>query len=235
LNLSHSTLFRTYKIDGSNEYSDVTIWQAARATSAAPTFFKRICIGPERAKEEFLDGGLGSNNPVLKLIDEAEEAFPELKKKFPNLKPRFDCILSIGTGRRHWHIGGLKKPDTFQKILPKDLIDELAYMAMDTEETAERVLKQFEAVQGGPSVYFRLNVKHGMQEITLAEWENLGEITTHTKAYLDGREVRRKVEGAVAVLREGHGAPISYIPPTGMYISRLYLFGSSGAFLVQKC
>jgi hypothetical protein len=215
LNLSHSTLFRTYKIDGSNEYSDVTIWQAARATSAAPTFFKRIYIGPEGAKEEFLDGGLGSNNPVSKLIDEAEEAFPELKKKFPNLKPRFDCILSIGAGKRH--IASLKKPDGFQKILPKALIDVLASMTTDTEETAERVLKQFEAVEGGgPTLYFRLNVEHGMQDITLEEWEKLGEITTHTKAYLDGREVRRKVEGAVAALREGHGAPISYIPPTGM-------------------
>jgi hypothetical protein len=214
-NLSHSTLFRTYKIDGSNEYSDVTIWQAARATSAAPTFFKRICIGPEGEKEEFLDGGLGSNNLVWKLIKEAEEAFPELKKKFPNLKPRFDCILSIGTGRRH--IACLKKPDTFQKILPKDLIHVLANMTTDTEETAERVLRQFEAVEGGgPTVYFRLNVEHGMQDITLTDWEKLGEITTYTKAYLAGREVRRKVEGAVAVLREGHGAPISYIPPTGM-------------------
>jgi patatin-like phospholipase/acyl hydrolase len=212
LNLTHSTLFRTYKIDGSNEYAEtVTIWQAARATSAAPTFFKRIHIGPEGAEEEFLDGGLGSNNPVSKLIEEAEEAFPDLKRKFPNLKPRFDCILSIGTGKRP--IGNLKKPDTFQKILPTALIKALASMATDTEETAERVLKQFEAAEGGPNVYFRFNVEHGMQDITLAEWERLGEITAHTKSYLDGREVRRKVEGAVAALSMGHGAAISYVPP----------------------
>ena len=31
-----------------------------------------------------------------------------------------------------------------------------------------------------------------MQDITLAEWEKLGDITAHTKAYLEGMEVREK-------------------------------------------
>ena len=53
-----------------------------------------------------------------------------------------------------------------------------------------------------------------MQDIMPVEWEKLGEITAHTKAYLEGREVWKKVEGVVAALRKGHGAQISYIPPT---------------------
>jgi hypothetical protein len=226
---THSTLFRSYKIDGSKEYAGkatieyadkVTIWQAARATSAAPTFFKRIHIGPKGAEEGFLDGGLGSNNPVSKLIEEAEEAFPDLKQKFPNLKPRFDCLLSIGTGKRP--IVSLKKRDTFQKLLPNALVKALASMATDTEETAERMLRQFEPAEGGPSVYFRFNVEHGMQDITLAEWEKMGEIRTHTKAYLDGSEVKRKVEGVVTALRKGHGAAVSYVrPPSAGHTSRV--------------
>ena len=210
MNNTH-TLFRTYNIEGPND--NIKIWEAARATSAAPMIFKRICIGPTGAEEEFLDGGMGCNNPVLRLIDEAEEAFPDLKRKFPNLKPHFDCILSIGTGRRS--TVGLKKPDAFQKILPTDLVEVLAKMATDTEETAEQALRRFEPLQGRPAVYFRLNVEHGMQGISLAEWEKLGEITAHTKAYLEGMEVRRKVEGVVGALRKGHGAQISYIPPAG--------------------
>ena len=58
------------------------------------------CFGPKGAEEEFLDGGLSCNNPVLRLIEEVEKAFPELKPKFPNLQLHFDCILSIGTGKR---------------------------------------------------------------------------------------------------------------------------------------
>jgi len=39
---------------------DVKIWQAARATSAAPSYFKPITVG----KYTLLDGGLGANNPL---------------------------------------------------------------------------------------------------------------------------------------------------------------------------
>ena len=110
---------------------------------------------------------------------------------------------------------GLKKPDALQRILPTDLIEVLAKMVTDTEETAEQALRLFEPLQGRPTVYFRLNVECGMEDITLAEWEKLGEITAHTKAYLEGRGVRRKVEEVVTALRKGHGAQISYIPPAG--------------------
>ena len=59
---------RSYK----NEYEDtilpesrsvlpeIKIWEAARATSAAPTYFKPITVG----NYTLLDGGLGANNPL---------------------------------------------------------------------------------------------------------------------------------------------------------------------------
>jgi patatin-like phospholipase/acyl hydrolase len=46
------------------------IWEAARATSAASTFFEPIEIGPHR--QVFLDGGTGANNPVQLLVNEAK-------------------------------------------------------------------------------------------------------------------------------------------------------------------
>ena len=39
---------------------DIKIWEAARATSAAPTYFKPLKVGDY----ELLDGGLGANNPL---------------------------------------------------------------------------------------------------------------------------------------------------------------------------
>jgi predicted acylesterase/phospholipase RssA len=43
-----------------HDLSRITIWQAARATSAAPTYFERLTVGDD----QFVDGGLGYNNPV---------------------------------------------------------------------------------------------------------------------------------------------------------------------------
>jgi patatin-like phospholipase/acyl hydrolase len=37
------------------------IWEAARATTAAPTYFARMQLGDY----EYIDGGIGYNNPVL--------------------------------------------------------------------------------------------------------------------------------------------------------------------------
>lgn len=43
-----------------NAVPDIKIWEAARATSAAPTYFERIKVGGY----ELIDGGLEANNPV---------------------------------------------------------------------------------------------------------------------------------------------------------------------------
>jgi patatin-like phospholipase/acyl hydrolase len=43
------------------EYKDWSIWEAARATCAAPTYFDRFY----KNNKIFVDGGLGFNNPVM--------------------------------------------------------------------------------------------------------------------------------------------------------------------------
>ncbi|KAF1350209.1 acyl transferase/acyl hydrolase/lysophospholipase [Delphinella strobiligena] len=48
----HPFLMRSYA--DSTNIDGLTIWQAARATSAAPTFFKRLKIG----NREYIDGGI---------------------------------------------------------------------------------------------------------------------------------------------------------------------------------
>jgi patatin-like phospholipase/acyl hydrolase len=79
------TLFKTY--DRSAAFDSSTLWQVARATSAATTFFKSIKVG--RDEIEFIDAGFGYNNPCNILIQEAQREFPDRGKM---------RILSIGTG-----------------------------------------------------------------------------------------------------------------------------------------
>jgi patatin-like phospholipase/acyl hydrolase len=63
--------FRTYPVR-ENASANCKIWEAARATTAAPTFFKRIAIGEEgQAKEHFIDSVLKCNNPAKQVLEEA--------------------------------------------------------------------------------------------------------------------------------------------------------------------
>ena len=66
--------------------SEWLIWEAARASSAAPTYFPAF-------EKKFLDGGVIANNPTL---DVMTEVFSEAKKE--NRGVRIGCVLSLGTG-----------------------------------------------------------------------------------------------------------------------------------------
>ncbi|MFA5513567.1 MAG: patatin-like phospholipase family protein [Sphaerochaetaceae bacterium] len=70
---------------------------AARATSAAPTYFSPVKINDPRSKKtlELVDGGVVANNPVL-------YAYTEAKKLYPNAK-KFH-ILSISTASRAFKV-----------------------------------------------------------------------------------------------------------------------------------
>jgi len=68
-------LFRSYKSFSAGDYEEVAIWQACRATSAAPTFFKRMRIGRSGMEEEFIDGGMRTNNPTRVMIKKADTVF----------------------------------------------------------------------------------------------------------------------------------------------------------------
>jgi len=53
-------IFRSYSVDGEPR-TKCAIWQAARATTAAPTFFKPMSIDNPRPPILYVDGGLGAN------------------------------------------------------------------------------------------------------------------------------------------------------------------------------
>jgi predicted acylesterase/phospholipase RssA len=184
-NMAYTRRFRTYRVRA-NASANCRIWEAARATTAAPTFFKRIAIGEEgHAKEEFVDGGLGCNNPAKQVLDEARVIFG-------NNRP-VRSLVSIGTG----HLGtiGLAKPDAFQKFLPLNLIQVLRKIATDCESTAKELKQRFEPFE---KFYFRFNVTHGAEGISLDEWNKMGELTEHTKAYIS--EESKDIDEVVDVL-----------------------------------
>ena len=167
-------LFRSY--ESHETHPGCKIWEAARATSAAPTFFKRIEIG--RA-QPFVDGGVGRNNPSWAVLDEANTLF--------GTRP-IACLVSIGAGQVE--AVSIKRPGLFQQIVPTDVVDALREIATDCEGTHEHMLLLFAQL---PRTYFRLNVEQGMQGIKLSEWERLSKVEAHTAQYLRKKEVDEKL------------------------------------------
>ena len=70
---------------GANK-SDWHVWEAGRATTAAPIYF------PPH-KERYIDGGVMANNPTLSAMTEVVQAAVEEKKQ-----AKFGLVVSIGTG-----------------------------------------------------------------------------------------------------------------------------------------
>ena len=85
------TVFRSYQCEGYSP-SKCAIWQAARATTAAPSLFKPIKIETPKPGATFVDGGIGGhNNPSELALLEAQRIWRRVK--------RF-TLVSIGTGRQ---------------------------------------------------------------------------------------------------------------------------------------
>ncbi|KAL9017793.1 MAG: hypothetical protein Q9185_004882 [Variospora sp. 1 TL-2023] len=180
-NMAHPRLFRSYTVR-ENASTNCKIWEAARATTAAPTFFKRITIEDDGgAQEDFLDGGLRFNNPARLVLEEAMTCFEGASK--------LGCLVSIGTG----HAGtiGLSQPDAFQKILPTEMVGVLKRITTNCEETAHELAGRF---RQSPDRYFRYSVSHGVGSISLEEWEKMNEVQVHTKAYMQEVDVSSSID-----------------------------------------
>lgn len=186
-NLAHPRRFRTYEVRALAS-ANCRIWEAARATTAAPTFFERIAIGEEgHAKEEFIDGGVRCNNPTELVLDEARNIFGNDRMA--------GCLVSIGTGSPGTI--SLAKPDSFQSLLPLKLIGVLKSIATDCESAAHASRLKF---KHHPNLYFRFSMVYGAEGISLEEWEKMGDITAHTMAYMEEVGVSAAIDAVVKIL-----------------------------------
>jgi hypothetical protein len=225
INMAHPYLFRTYKVAAVMNLN-CHIWEAARATTAAPTFFKRISIGePGQVKTEFIDGAVKCNNPTEVAIRDARQLFGD--------KQRIGVIVSLGTG--HPGTIGLSNPDGFQRILPTKLINVLKRIATDCESTADRLARRFQKL---PGFYFRFNVDHGTGHISLEEWKKMGDVQAHTIAYLQGLHISQSINAVVSQLcgintgQSEHQVTLADLDLcTSLYILRIDLV--SGYFLAN--
>ncbi|KAG6852454.1 hypothetical protein H0H87_009915, partial [Tephrocybe sp. NHM501043] len=187
MNARQHVLFRTYR-SLKEPLVPCAIWQAARATSAAPTFFDRIYIGPPRLQEPYIDGGLGRNNPTDVVLREAEAMFSDW---------RIACIISIGSGKTN--ILAIESPSLFRRNATMKF---LAQIVTDCEQTSQEMAKKFE---NHPMVYFRFNVEQGLQTINSENPDRMSRISAHTRSYMQTSETDSRLSTAVQVIRARRG------------------------------
>lgn len=161
----------------------VKIWEAARATSAASTFFDPIAIGAD--KEVFLDGGTGANNPVNIVWDEAYDLL-----RAP-VEANLQCLVSIGTG-----IPSLKAFGSTLKAVGETMLS----MATETETTARKFERRNTQLDSEDR-YFRFNVESGLGDIGLEEADKIPDIAAATRLYLVAERNRKRLETCARNLR----------------------------------
>lgn len=168
---------------------DVTIWQAARATSAATSFFDSITIGEGYAGREYVDGAMGVNNPLDEVWIEAQDIWTPDQSK---LESMVKCVVSIGTGNPGTSPIG-DKPWTIAETL-KDI-------ATQTEHTERVFAMKHQDLLNQERRYYRFNVDYGLQNVGLEEYKRQGDIIDATAKYLDDHQViRNDLRDCAAIL-----------------------------------
>ena len=186
-------LLRTYPT-GSAPVS-CTIWEAARATSAAPTFFPPIKFGSQTGGD-FIDGGIGCNNPTKILIKEAKSYY----RMKGHRAPQPTCLVSIGTGQKD--LIQLHKAASmfwFKDRSGLSIAPVLGEIATDCENTHDEVLLTY-LENNARDLYYRFNVSQGMQEIMLDEWRRKDDIKTYTDKYLRLNQTEQELVDCVKCL-----------------------------------
>ena len=159
-------------------YHSVEIWEAARATSAATSFFDAISIGRDELCQKFVDGATGANNPVRRLWQEAQRQWGG------PLEPQIQCLVSIGTG--------IPLMKSFGDG-PVSVMQTLKAIATETERTAAEFHIEHEDL-GERGAYIRLNVINGLESVGLNEAAKKGRILAATRRYGELPEIRNALK-----------------------------------------
>jgi patatin-like phospholipase/acyl hydrolase len=146
-----------------NPCSDFKVWEIARATSAAPTYFETAKI-TSRVGESFscIDGGVFAYNPSLCAYVEAKQYLNKLKGEFISAKDMF--MVSLGTlssNKMHAYenIEGSNNQQWF-----KSLTD---IMMSGSAETVDYHLKYIFESEDSSNQYIRLEPNTGSSNLEM--------------------------------------------------------------------
>lgn len=164
--------------------AELKTWEAARATSAAPTYFKPLCH--ESSKQVFWDGGVYHNNPINIAERERRLIWPELSHQEP------DVTVSIGTlfcskteAKRAKWVSKPKGIISHFKFLAKMASDHL-HTSLDSERTWTEFTSSRRVDGCDRSRYVRLNPELDEHPPKLDEVDQLQHLGSLTRYHIAG-------------------------------------------------
>ena len=157
--LSPKTQIAVLKTDHHSDFKRdyiMAAWEAARATSAAPTLFQGHAADADYV---FLDGGVWANNPIMAAIVDTLSAYDVTREQIE--------ILSIGTGNAPYDISAFAlRGGLFQW---REIIKGAIFLTTDNAQAQACLLL-------GPQNILRLEPRGVAAEIDLDDWR--GAVTT---------------------------------------------------------
>ncbi|TRY93012.1 hypothetical protein DNTS_030081 [Danionella cerebrum] len=158
------------------------MWQAIRASSAAPGYFQEFVLGSDLHQ----DGGLLINNPTALAIHESKCLWPNTPVQ---------CVVSLGTGR--FETMGKSSSGTYTSLKTK--LTNVISSATDTEE----VHTMLDALLP-PNTYFRFN-PYMSEDVPLDEnrQEKLDFLQAEGQRYLERNENKLKKVAGVLTQEKG--------------------------------
>lgn len=170
------------------------VWEAARASSAAPSFFL-----PFQKGDVYFDGGLFHNNPSWISTQEATKLWPESIANYP------DILLSVGTGYAQYGSAPesvpVAKQDSWWQFRGAQLMQTLKNTLLRNMEAEDMWNQQFGTVEHrAPLHYARLNPKFSTKTApALDDVKKLGDGTLDREAdlYMEDPYIRRRIQTVV--------------------------------------
>lgn len=183
---------RTMKNHG--EAPSLPIWQVARATSAAPGYFREIKISTPRGCIRFKDGGFGTNNPT-------KEAYLDIIDKHGG-QSKIDIIISIGTGQTPLDLFARRPGNIRNAIANCKALIKLPSITLNSHHDMLRFVER----DGGEEQfhYYRFEGGEPLGEIALDEWKShhFTKLTGHQD--VPGFKTIRKIEVGTAAYLQQH-------------------------------
>ncbi|KAF1979700.1 FabD/lysophospholipase-like protein [Bimuria novae-zelandiae CBS 107.79] len=192
------------------------IWEALRATSAAPTFFEEMQFGTP--KVTYLDGGVGFNNPCAE-VDYAAKALWEGRP--------IGVIVSVGTGLQSIpSVGNVTSWLPFGLGTDIALVSALAGMATSTQRVDNEMKRMY---YNTSTRYYRFDVDRGLAKVSLEQWMKEDEMAALTEQYMrDAKQLRTARQLGELM------AKLSALPPKFEIPATHFRVGMDGRGLIDQ-
>ncbi|KAF8852713.1 hypothetical protein BDZ45DRAFT_807214 [Acephala macrosclerotiorum] len=148
-------------------YGEMKTWEACRATSAAPTYFKPF--HNLRTSHSYLDGALYYNNPARVAHQERKLLWPDFETHAP------DILLSIGSScaPRSKHERDVRNVNTRVYRVALNRFDNILDAQHAWDQFEQEVREPF---QGSKGPYIRLNPELKSKKVKLDDVKSLPEL-----------------------------------------------------------